>query len=215
MNERYARQAAIVPSAAIASADATVIGVGAIGRQVALQLSAIGVPKLHLIDFDRVEEVNLPTQGYRESDLGKYKAKVTAAVCKQIAPSINVSFDLVRFTDESEVGNAVFMCVDHMDTRRLIFQTVSPIANFICDGRMAAEVCRVVTAYDEESKLYYPDTLFSDENAYEGSCTARSTIFCANIAAGFMVGQFTKFLRGMKFDRDVLCNILAMEMEVK
>ena len=38
---------------------ATVVGVGAIGRQVALQLAAIGIPKLQLIDHDTVEPVNL------------------------------------------------------------------------------------------------------------------------------------------------------------
>ena len=38
---------------------ATVIGVGAIGRQVAIQLTAIGVPHLQLIDFDHVEIGNL------------------------------------------------------------------------------------------------------------------------------------------------------------
>ncbi|HBN76613.1 MAG TPA: thiamine biosynthesis protein ThiF, partial [Planctomycetaceae bacterium] len=49
---------------------ATVIGVGAIGRQVALQLAAIGMPQLQLIDFDAVEASNITTQGYLESDLG-------------------------------------------------------------------------------------------------------------------------------------------------
>jgi len=47
-NERYSRQRDIVPAARIADCKATVIGVGAIGRQVALQLTAMGVPWLQL-----------------------------------------------------------------------------------------------------------------------------------------------------------------------
>ncbi len=40
---RYSRQQDIVPSERLAGCKATVIGVGAIGRQVALQLTAMGV----------------------------------------------------------------------------------------------------------------------------------------------------------------------------
>ena len=54
-NERYSRQADIVPRDRILDCKATVIGVGAIGRQVAIQLTAIGLPVLQLIDFDTVE----------------------------------------------------------------------------------------------------------------------------------------------------------------
>ena len=55
VNERFSRQADIVPRERILDCRATVIGVGAIGRQVAIQLTAIGVPQLQLIDFDHVE----------------------------------------------------------------------------------------------------------------------------------------------------------------
>jgi hypothetical protein len=44
--DRYSRQQDIVPAERIADCKATVIGVGAIGRQVALQLAAMGVPCL-------------------------------------------------------------------------------------------------------------------------------------------------------------------------
>ena len=52
LNERYSRQRDIVPPERLMACRATVIGVGAIGRQVALQLTAMGVPWLQLIDFD-------------------------------------------------------------------------------------------------------------------------------------------------------------------
>ncbi len=62
--DRDLRQRELVPPEALAKADCTVIGIGAIGRQVALQLAAMGVPTLQLIDFDTVEAVNLAPQGY-------------------------------------------------------------------------------------------------------------------------------------------------------
>ena len=60
---------------------------------------------------------------------------------------------------------------------------------------MSAEVLRVITACDFQSRKYYPTTLFTAQEAFVGTCTAKTTIYCANIAAGFMLSQFTKYLR--------------------
>ena len=48
--------------------------------------------------------------------------------------------------------------------------------------------------------------------ALQQGCTARSTIYCANIAAGIMVSQFTRWLRGMQLDFDIMFNLLDVEL---
>lgn len=53
--DRFSRQDDLVPRAALANQKVTIIGVGAIGRQVALQLAAIGTKHLQLVDFDHVD----------------------------------------------------------------------------------------------------------------------------------------------------------------
>src|SRR6266478_3979455 len=63
--DRDIRQRSIVPPERLAACHALVIGVGAIGRQVALQLAALGIPLLLLYDHDTVAEENLAPQGYR------------------------------------------------------------------------------------------------------------------------------------------------------
>ena len=55
LEERYSRQRDIVPADRLAVCKATVIGVGAVGRQVSIQLTAMGIPWLQLVDFDIVE----------------------------------------------------------------------------------------------------------------------------------------------------------------
>jgi sulfur carrier protein ThiS adenylyltransferase len=79
---------------------------------------------------------------------------------------------------------------------------------------MSAEVLRVLAACDATSREHYPTTLFASEDAYHGSCTARSTIYCANIAAGVMLAQFAKYLRGMPVEQDVQLNLLSAELSV-
>jgi tRNA A37 threonylcarbamoyladenosine dehydratase len=88
LTDRFIRQQDLVPSQALERITATVIGVGAIGRQVALQLAALGVRRLQLIDFDLVEETNVTTQGYFASDIASPKVAASAAVVRQIDPTI-------------------------------------------------------------------------------------------------------------------------------
>ena len=213
-SERYSRQADIVPRERIMDCKATVIGVGAIGRQVALQLTAIGVPHLQLIDFDHVEISNLSTQGYLHKDLERPKVDVTAEFVREMNNDLNVEVILERFKRSTPVGNCVFVCVDSITTRRHIWDAIQDKVNFFCDGRMSAEVLRVITACDEKSRQYYPQTLFTTEQAHVGPCTAKTTIYCANIAAGFMLAQFTKYLRLLPLDSDIQINLLASEINV-
>ncbi len=132
--DRYLRQRDIVPSERLATCKATVVGVGAIGRQVALQLAAMGVPWLQLIDPDIVEPVNLACQGYLENDLGRTKVSATADVCQQVNHGLAVHEIANRFHRTLEIGNTLFCCVDSIATRRLIWQAVQDRIEFWADG---------------------------------------------------------------------------------
>ena len=213
-NERYSRQRDIVPPERIADCKATVIGVGAIGRQVALQLSAMGIPWLQIIDHDKVEWSNLSSQGYLEGDMGKLKVNATLELCWRINATTQIQAVPERFRRSMKVGNIVFCCVDRIDIRRLVWEAVKDRVNLFCDGRMSAEVLRVLAACDSESRKHYPTTLFNSDEAFVGPCTAKTTIYCANIAAGFMLAQFTKYLRLLPVDPDIQVNLLASEINV-
>ncbi len=210
--ERYSRQRDIVPPGRLAACRATVIGVGAIGRQVALQLAAMGISRLQLIDPDVVEESNITSQGYLEDDLGRPKVRATADLCQRINHQLEVDEVADRFRRSIEIGNVAFCAVDAINTRRLIWESIANRGCFYCDGRMAAEALRIITACDAPGRKHYPTTLFVAEEAYQGSCTGKTTIYCANVAAGMMLAQFTRWLRNMPVEPDLSLNLLAGEM---
>jgi len=212
--ERYSRQKDIVPAERIADCRVTVVGVGAIGRQVTLQLVAMGIPWLQLIDHDLVETGNLASQGYLEEDVGKPKVQATAELCRRINSAVDIQLVRERFRRSSDIGNVVFCAVDSIDVRRLIWDAVKGRTACFVDGRMSAEVLRVLTVRDHDSRQHYPGTLFRGEQAFAGPCTAKTTIYCANVVAGLMVAQFTKHLRHMPVDCDVQMNLLSSELIV-
>ncbi len=214
MTDRFARQHDLVPTEKLQSLTATVIGVGAIGRQVALQLAALGVQRLQLIDFDTVEATNITTQGYYTGDLGTPKVSATAKVIHHIDPTITVATIPDRFRPRQETGEAIFCCVDSIATRSAIWRALHKSCSFWSDGRMLGEVIRILTVAGELGRDHYSTTLFEPSEAQAGQCTARSTIYTANIAAGLMLHQFTRWLRGLPVEPDLTLNLLAGELTV-
>jgi molybdopterin-synthase adenylyltransferase len=214
MSDRFARQADLVPQSRLSGLTASVIGVGAIGRQVALQLAAIGVPRLQLIDFDTVELTNVATQGYFTDDIGLPKVHATKLSMQCVAPQIQVECVVDRYRPKQSTGAAVFCCVDSIAARAAIWRTVGSRSEFWCDGRMLGEVMRVLTVADDTGRTHYPTTLFAAAEAQAGRCTARSTIYAATIAAGLMVHQFARWLRRLPLDADLSLNLLASELTV-
>ena len=213
-SDRFERQAGLVPAAPLAEQLLTVVGVGAIGRQVALQLAAIGARRLQLVDFDRVDATNVTTQGYFQADIGQLKVQATAAAIARLDPGIQVELVDDRYRPSLDMGSALFCCVDSIEARGAIWRSASRRNAFWADGRMLAETIRVLTAADTVSRQHYPTTLFSARDAQSGSCTARSTIYTANIAAGLMVHQFVRWLRRQPIDADMSFNLFANELVV-
>jgi sulfur carrier protein ThiS adenylyltransferase len=212
MTERYSRQQDLIPMERLARCKATIIGVGAIGRQVALQLAAMGISWPQLVDFDVVEASNLASQGYFEDDLGRPKVEATADLCHQINHMLEVHTVTSRFRRSMETSTVLLCCVDGIETRRLVWEAVKNKVDFFADGRMSAEVLRVLVACDPASRKHYPTMLFAAEEAYAGSCTAKTTIYCANVAAGLMLAQFAKWLRRLPTEPDVTLNLLSAEL---
>lgn len=208
---RYTRQSDILPADRLAKVAVTVIGVGAIGRQVALQLTAIGIKNLTLVDFDTVEAENLCCQGYLEQDLGAMKTDATKRLCGLINSETEVTTQNRRWR-RTDTADFIFCCVDAIQTRSHIWDVVSVAGTPFVDTRMSASVARILTSTDGAGLIHYPTTLFAAEEAYEGSCTSKSTIYTANIAAGLAVAQFAKWLKGMPTDPDISLNILTSEM---
>lgn len=222
---RNARYKSIMPPERLSSIDATVVGVGAIGRQIAIQLATIGVGSIRLLDHDNVEDVNFGAQGYFPSDLGKPKVKATADLLKQINGDVKLFTQKEKFLPGDFIDGVVFSCVDDMSAREAIidgFEKTVDLAdaekmknNVFIDGRMSAEVFRIFVVYDPNSLAYYRKTLFSNRDGFQASCTSRTTFYSASAAASFMILQLSKWMRNPLFvDKDMLFNMLASEMQM-
>ena len=209
--KRYERQSDIFCGKDLTVA---VIGVGAVGRQIALQLSAMGVSELRLVDFDTVEDVNLCAQGFRERDLGKSKVEAVAKAAWELNKGTKIiQHEGIYSSEQIEGVDFVFCCVDNMASRKQIAEEYEGAAFF--DSRMAARVCAVKTINDAWSYEYYMKELFTDDEMVQETCTAKTTLFCANICAGIMIAQMVTCWQGSLVKHDICFDIAAMTFFVR
>lgn len=220
-SERDIRQRGLVPPNQLAQVHAVVIGVGAIGRQVALQLASLGVQRMTLFDHDHVAVENLAVQGYWPEDLGQAKVDATARLCRQILPELVLTAAAERFRrypgwyPDQERIPIVCACVDSIATRRILWETFQGRVALFLDGRLQAEVIRVFAQDARSDPVHYASSLFQEQEGEVGPCTARTTLYSASLAASLMVAQLARWLRGLPVVPDQLLNLLSSELIVQ
>lgn len=214
LSDRYIRQRDIIPVETLRNADATIVGVGAVGRQVALQMAAMGIGHITLVDFDMVSVENLASQGFMEDDIGRPKVTAVADLCRRINSEISVTPVCDRFKRSMATSKLFMCCVDSITTRSFIWNNLVSKVEFFCDTRMSAEVARVIVVDSDKTCARYSSTLFDASESYVGTCTAKSTIYCSNILAGMAVASVRKHLTGIINDFDVIFNIMTNEFSV-
>lgn len=181
------------------------------GRNVAIQLALCGGKNLVLVDFDKVDEVNVGVQGFRPDQIGQNKVDAVMSDIYAVEPDMEsvVMHCEAWEPHHTEDCEIVFCCVDDMLARQSIFESGHGLMFY--DSRMSAEVTRILTVKrGTEDEAKYAETLYSNEDAVEEPCTAKTTIYCANITAGLLLGQYTKHLRNIDVvSMDFVFNIFA------
>lgn len=99
-----------------------IIGLGAIGSTIAEMLARMGVPNIHLYDFDTVDAHNLANQCYFDSDIGLHKIEAITGQIYSINPTATVIMNPKGWQPGIHLSGFVFLCVDNIDTRRAIVE---------------------------------------------------------------------------------------------
>jgi len=174
----------------------TIVGLGGIGSHLIQMLLKMGNISIVAYDYDVVEEHNIGTQEYRFQDIGKNKVDVWKERAKDYGARITGYPE--RVTKDTAFGTTfVFSAVDTISARKDIFKAFlnSPVTRYLIDGRMAAlkgQVFRVDKENDIEVHSYEKTIDFSDADTdiVREPCTARATVFCGSVIAGYMAAMY-------------------------
>ena len=183
-----------------------IIGVGATGSFVAMELARMGCPVLNIYDFDDVEIHNIPNQYYDTGDLGKLKAEALADKLKAINPNIvvNVYTNAVLpvHNDEhsgiDEMSGYVFLLVDSMKIRKELWMAAKENKNIVhCwESRLGSDQARVYSL-DMTVKDFskYEADFYEDDNAEMSACGTSITVLPIVLqTASLMIVQFIELV---------------------
>ena len=191
----------------------TVIGCGGIGSPTALTLAKMGIKNIILMDFDKVEEHNRPSQGYREKDIGRPKVEALKEIIEEFAEDCHVTVINEKFIDQDLEG-VVIMAVDTMEAREMIWEKVRWNSNILLcvDGRLAGEYFEIFTIGPNRLKdiEYYETKLFSDKEASKLPCTAKGIIYTGGMISAFIANQIKKWAKEEKTIRKVSFDPVTM-----
>ncbi|MBR2913558.1 MAG: thiamine biosynthesis protein ThiF [Oscillospiraceae bacterium] len=113
----------------ISSSSVAVCGLGGLGSNVAISLARLGVGKLILIDFDKVDLSNLHRQQYKISQLGMYKTEAMKQALSEIAPYCNVITHTIKLTEENlsllADCNIVCECFDNAECKAMLVNGIA------------------------------------------------------------------------------------------
>ena len=196
-----------------------IIGVGAIGSNLALMLARLGCSHIHLYDFDTIEEINVANQNYFKGQVGSEKVKATLANMLAINPEAEIEIHETGWEPGMVITGYIFLCLDNIDIRRAIVENYknNRYVKAILDFRMGlADAQHYMAAVSDPKAIQrLLDTMdFTHEEAKEAlpvsacgtSLSVLPTIWTV-ISAG--VANFINFCKTAEYKHTILVNPFA------
>lgn len=198
---------------------ALIVGIGGLGSPVALYLTAAGIGKLTLCDYDQVDLSNLQRQVlHTTADVGLLKTQSASASLKAINPEVEIQ-TIDYFADEAELkklaesADVILDCTDNFESRfglnRISRQTLTPLVSGAAI-RWEGQVT-VFDPRDEDSPCYH--CLYPKEDLQDASCEMEGVVaplvgvigtLQAQAAMNLMLKQNTLVGRVLLYDANAM-----------
>ena len=187
-----------------------IIGVGAVGSNIALQLAKLGIPTVHLWDFDIVNEHNITNQVYTTRDIGRTKVDAMKDHMLENNPDMKIYAHNMKYTIQPLKG-IVFLTVDSIKTRRQIAEDNfhNLFIKLVIDGRIGLERGQVFTTnwmFDTLKQNYINLCSFDDSetDAVVSACgTELSVSPSVQLTASYAVAQLINFVNDKELKQSI------------
>lgn len=200
-----------------------IVGLGAIGSTLAINLARLGVEKLYIYDPDTVSNHNLANQQYRYEDVGARKVDAITSILKEINPRIQVNKTNDYWSARKPLSGYVFMCMDNMRGRNDVFRhcRTNDMVKAVFDFRMGLADAQAYAAVMESSidvEKFNRSLQFTDEEAKKNvpvsACNTELSIYptVATIVS-LGVANFINHIKGQPVKNLILLDTFAFTID--
>jgi molybdopterin/thiamine biosynthesis adenylyltransferase len=166
-----------------------IIGAGGIGSWTALLLAKMGCPNLKVYDDDTVQEHNIASQFFKETQLGQKKVD---ALHDNVLEQTGIEIVPAPQSAETEITQGlIIIAVDSMAVRQELNELFKDKNCYIIDGRMGGLQLEI---YCVEAKEWI-STQVAIESVSHDLCTARSICFNCAVIGGLIANYVRLFAK--------------------
>lgn len=186
-----------------------ILGAGATGSWLALQLAKLGVQDIHVYDFDIIEEHNIPNQLFGIHDIGRPKVEALADFIKH-STGMDITVHNEAFPFGKRVSGYVFAMIDTMSGRKAMWEKSIKMkmqVKLYIEPRMGIDGGRVYAINPMEYRSFkpYEETFYGDEETEVSACGASMSVITSALAtSAWCVRQLIERHAGRDLDHEVL-----------
>lgn len=176
-----------------------VIGCGATGSKVCLELAKLGIDDIHAWDFDVVESHNIANQAFGVGQIGQPKVDATASLVSQFT-NHEITTHNEAVDGSQQLGDVVFVLTDTMASRKQIFYDALRYrfgTDLMIETRMGADNMRIYAVRPNKRSHVerYEQTLYDDDETQEETACGASTSVgpTSSVLAGLSVWQMIRW----------------------
>ncbi len=193
----------------VKTSNATVMSLDGVGRQVAVQLAALGVSQLQLVDHRTVSRRRQIAEGYDAEDVGRMRVHGTAQACHEINPMLEILSRSSRSCRPQDLGDVVFCNADDEQACRCLRQCDLKSVKLVVLWHVSGPLIEVSTVRD----LPRGFTLRKFESAKRSRPIV--PLHVASIAAGLAVDQFGRSANGRNRPQTLLLDLATLLLKAR
>lgn len=178
-----------------------VYGCGSIGSHVIMGLAKTGFNNISAIDYDEVEESNIPAQFYSYKHIGMKKIEAIKDLVKYMH-NVDIQIEEIKvdgaYTPGYEQNSVHIICFDNIESRKILVEKLQGFPLLIIDGRIGAFNAEKYSFIGTEEKLYnkYMKTLEGEFSELE---CGEKTLWSVNAyIASKIIVDVLKFVKNEK-----------------
>lgn len=178
--------------------DIHIIGAGATGSKVTMELAKLGLKNLHIWDFDEVESHNIANQAFGNQHIGMPKVEALKDIIKEYTGT-EIHAHNHRVTGEEDLEGIVFLLTDTMSSRKEIWDNAIKYkfnVKLMVETRMGVDNGRVYTINPTNPKdiKMWESTLVDDDKVEVSACGSSISVGAtASILSGYAIWQFMRW----------------------
>ncbi len=177
-----------------------IAGCGGLGSNAAVALARIGIGKLVIADFDKIEESNLNRQYFFYDQIGKYKAEALKENILKINPSVKVEAHTITLSPKEIVelykdADIIIEAFDKAEMKEMIAETVLdsfPDKPLVCGVGLAGWGGNELIKVERHENLYIVGDLTNETGENDPPLAPRVGIvsnMMANVVLEILLGK--------------------------